>query len=168
MFSSNSNNRRTMKSILLVKKRLGLVEMTSRLVNASFCLPNRQAVKMTFFAPWPAKFQTVTQNAWDFCLVMDRFSENVPATSEDFRWLSEGYRMLPKKPEDVLTNFDHFEPILCVLISLGHRVIIQCLIGTFLGKVNWIFLINHVLKSNLFRFVSQVWEIVLDGWDRCL
>ena len=41
-----------MKSILLVKKRLGLVEMTSGLVNASFSLPERQAVKMTFFAPW--------------------------------------------------------------------------------------------------------------------
>ena len=41
-----------MKSILLVKKRLGLVEMTSGLVNASFSLPERQAVKMTFSAPW--------------------------------------------------------------------------------------------------------------------
>ena len=30
-FLSNSNNRRTMKSILLAKKRLGLVEMTSGL-----------------------------------------------------------------------------------------------------------------------------------------
>ena len=40
-----------MKSILFVKKRLGLVEMTSGLVNASFSLPEWQAVKMTFFAP---------------------------------------------------------------------------------------------------------------------
>ena len=40
-----------MKSILLVKKFLGLVEMTSRLVNASFSLPEWQAVKMIFFAP---------------------------------------------------------------------------------------------------------------------
>ena len=40
-----------MKSILLVKKFLGLVEMTSGLVNASFSLPERQAVKMIFFAP---------------------------------------------------------------------------------------------------------------------
>ena len=39
-----------MKSILLVKKRLGLVEMTSGLVNASFSLPEWQAVKMIFFA----------------------------------------------------------------------------------------------------------------------
>ena len=69
----NTNNRRTVKSILLVKKVLGLVEMTSGLVNASFSLlvkkvlglvemtsglvnasfslPERQAVKMIFFAP---------------------------------------------------------------------------------------------------------------------
>ena len=41
-----------MTSILLVKKFLGLVEMTSGLVNASFSLPEWQAVKMIFFAPW--------------------------------------------------------------------------------------------------------------------
>ena len=41
-----------MKSILLVKERLGVVEVTPGLVNASFSLPERQAVKMTFFAPW--------------------------------------------------------------------------------------------------------------------
>ena len=35
-----------MKSILLVKKLLGLVEMTSGLV------PKWQAVKTIFFAPW--------------------------------------------------------------------------------------------------------------------
>ena len=40
-----------MKSILLDKKLLGLVEMTSGLVNASFSLPKWQAVKMIFFAP---------------------------------------------------------------------------------------------------------------------
>ena len=39
-----------MKSILLVKKLLGLVEMTSGLVNASFSLPKWQAVKVIFFA----------------------------------------------------------------------------------------------------------------------
>ena len=39
-------NRRTVKSILLVKKFLGLVEMTSGLVNASFSLPEWQAVKI--------------------------------------------------------------------------------------------------------------------------
>ena len=51
-FLSNLNNRRTVKSILLVKKLLGLVEMTSGLVNASFSLPEWQAVKMIFLAPW--------------------------------------------------------------------------------------------------------------------
>ena len=34
-----------MKSILLVKKSLGIVEMTFGLVNASFSLPEWQAVK---------------------------------------------------------------------------------------------------------------------------
>ena len=51
-FLRNSNNRRTLRSIiLLVKKLLGLVEMTSGLVNASFSLPSWQAIKMIFFAP---------------------------------------------------------------------------------------------------------------------
>ena len=40
-----------MKSTLLVKKLLGLDEMTSGLVNASFSLLEWQAVKMIFFAP---------------------------------------------------------------------------------------------------------------------
>ena len=40
-----------MKLILVIKKLLGLVEMTNGLVNASFSLPKRQAVKMIFFAP---------------------------------------------------------------------------------------------------------------------
>ena len=40
-----------MKVIMFVKKLLGLVEMTSGLVNASFNLPKWQAVKMIFFHP---------------------------------------------------------------------------------------------------------------------
>ena len=40
-----------MKSILQVKKFLGLVEMMSELVNASFRLPEWQAINMIFFAP---------------------------------------------------------------------------------------------------------------------
>ena len=40
-----------MKSILLIKKVLGLVEMAFGLVYASFSLPEWQAVKMSFFAP---------------------------------------------------------------------------------------------------------------------
>ena len=40
-----------MKSILLVKKFLGLVETTSGLINASFSLPEWQAVKMISLHP---------------------------------------------------------------------------------------------------------------------
>ena len=45
-----------MKSILLVKKFLGLIEMTSGLVNASVNLPEWQALKMISFAPWVLLF----------------------------------------------------------------------------------------------------------------
>ena len=45
-----------MKSILLVKKILGLVEMTSGLVIASFSLPKWQAVKIIFFATWFCRY----------------------------------------------------------------------------------------------------------------
>ena len=58
-FLRNSINRRTVKSILLVKKFLGLVEMMCGLVNASFSLPEWQAVKMIFFAPWRYQRQYV-------------------------------------------------------------------------------------------------------------
>ena len=50
-FLRNSNYRRTVKSILLIKKFLGLVEMTFGLVYASLSLPEWQAVKITFSAP---------------------------------------------------------------------------------------------------------------------
>ena len=48
----NLQNLRTVKSILLIQEFGGLVEMTFGLVNASFSLPEWQAVKMTFFAPF--------------------------------------------------------------------------------------------------------------------
>ena len=47
-----------MKSILLIKKFWGLVEMTFGLVNASFSLPEWEAVKMTFFAHWNPTHKT--------------------------------------------------------------------------------------------------------------
>ena len=47
-----------MKSILLDEKLLGLVEMTCGLVNASFSLPEWQAVKMIFFAPCSCHYQS--------------------------------------------------------------------------------------------------------------
>ena len=45
-------DRRTVKSILLIKKFGGLVEMTFGIVKARFNFPKWQAAKMTFFAPW--------------------------------------------------------------------------------------------------------------------
>ena len=40
-----------LQSILLIKRVLGLVEMTCGLVHARYSLPKWQAVKLTFFAP---------------------------------------------------------------------------------------------------------------------
>ena len=37
---------------ICMEKFLGLIEITSGLVNASFSLPEWQAVKMIFFSPW--------------------------------------------------------------------------------------------------------------------
>ena len=49
-FLKNSNfGRRTVRSILLIKRFSGIVEITFGLVNASFSLPEWQAVKLTFF-----------------------------------------------------------------------------------------------------------------------
>ena len=45
---------------------------------------------------------------------------------------------------------------------------VKRLFGLFLVILNLIFVINHVLKNSSSGFVSQVWEIVLDAWDRCL
>ena len=57
-FLRNSNKRRTVKSILLIKKFLGLDEMTCGLLNASFSLPEWRAVKMIFFAPCRSKLNS--------------------------------------------------------------------------------------------------------------
>ena len=48
----DSNNINNCEINFASQKFLGLVEMTSGLVNASFSLPEWQAVKMIFFAPW--------------------------------------------------------------------------------------------------------------------
>ena len=63
-----------MKSILLVKKRLGLVEMTSGLVNASFSLPKWLAVKMIFLAQVLFVYCDITRNTkqWKELHLTDR------------------------------------------------------------------------------------------------
>ena len=44
-----------LKPIQLIKKGYGLAEMTCGLVHASYSLPEWQAVKPTFSAPWPVQ-----------------------------------------------------------------------------------------------------------------
>ena len=43
---------------------LGLVEMTFGLVHASYSLPEWQAVKLTFFAPWSHLCSRDTSTSW--------------------------------------------------------------------------------------------------------
>ena len=53
-------------------------------------------------------------NAWDFHLVMTDISGNVPATSEDFRRISEDFRTLPKIKclQMFQKTFEHFRSYL--------------------------------------------------------
>ena len=53
-------------------------------------------------------------NAGDFRLVMTEISVNVPATSEDFRRISEDFRTLPKIkcPQMFPKTFEHFQSYL--------------------------------------------------------
>ena len=53
-----------MRSILLFKRLLGLVELMSGLVNVSFSLPEWQAVKMIFFTPWYLLFNLLLLILW--------------------------------------------------------------------------------------------------------
>ena len=58
-----------MKSILLIKKLLGLIEMMSGPVNASLSLPEWQAVKIIFFTP--CILFTSRNNGLDCYFVLD-------------------------------------------------------------------------------------------------
>ena len=69
-FLRNSNYKRTVKSILLIKTFLGLVEMTFGLVYASLSLPEWQAVKMTFFALCSCHFFLLVTNST--CNILNR------------------------------------------------------------------------------------------------
>ena len=56
-FFEESKLQRNCEIILLIKTFLGLVEMMFGLVNVSFSLPEWQAVRVTFFAPWLISFK---------------------------------------------------------------------------------------------------------------
>ena len=51
---------------LLIKTFLGLAEMIFGLVNVSFSLPEWQAIKMTFFAPWVLPLSHNNNIVWIF------------------------------------------------------------------------------------------------------
>ena len=77
------------KSILFVEKLLGLVEMTSGLVNATFSLPEGQAVKMIFFAPWIYPFYTMNRKhcgdkelGWILGLILQKIMSPSSKSSE--------------------------------------------------------------------------------------
>ena len=63
-----------LSSILLIKKGLGLVEMTWGLVHSSYSLPKWQAVKLTCFAPCQITCDHITGDrrpkfAWSDCVL---------------------------------------------------------------------------------------------------
>ena len=79
---------------LLIKMFLGLVELMSQLVNVSISLPQWQAVKMTFFAPWAldtyvVSYQNITtqrillekQVDWLTCQEQEKIEEVAKAHS---------------------------------------------------------------------------------------
>ena len=95
-------------------------------------------------------------NAWDSHLVMTEISGNVPSTSEDFRWITEDFRSLPKikYPQMFQKTFEHFGSYLkdyltilktCFdMISLEHKLV-----------SGW-FAVIGVFRSSLFRLADDV------------
>ena len=70
MFLRNWNNRRSVKSILLVKKLSGQIEMTSGLVNATFTLPWMASRKNNYFLCTLKQFLKL-------CLIVDVWIHNL-------------------------------------------------------------------------------------------
>ena len=101
-------------------------------------------------------------NARDFHLVMTEISRNVPASSKDFRRISEDFRSLPKikcpltVPEDVWALSKLLKTTLLACFDIWFRLNRK--------KDSK----SSCVKNNLSGFVNQAWEIVLDAWDRCL
>ena len=56
--------------------------------------------------------------------------------------------------QDVPTTFEHFQSYFIgdILVCCDK---VKCHFGIFLGILNLIFVINHVLENNLSRFFSQ-------------
>ena len=84
-----------MKSILLVKKHLRLVEMTSALENASLSLPEWQAVKMIFFA---------TCQRFLFKPPFEDKKNSIYSTIIDGNWLLACPDFMPSRHQSIFPN----------------------------------------------------------------
>ena len=69
---------------------------------------------LTIYVPMLYLLAFSESNAWDFQLVMTDISGNAPATSEDFRRITEDFRPLPKIkcPLMFQKTFEHFRSYL--------------------------------------------------------
>ena len=96
-----------------------------------------------------------------------KFVRYLPCHGRDFRKFPSDvrrfptiFRMWPKTSEDVPANFDHFrshikdDNLRVFRFHWDTKSSFNHLIGTFSWNLNWIFVINHVLKDSLFGFVS--------------
>ena len=105
-------------------------------------------------------------NAWDFHLVMSEISGNVPTTSDDFRRITEDMRTLPKIkcPQMFQKKFEQFRSYLKLLKDDTFSVLWYDFVRTQeRTQSQW-----SCVRNNLSGFVSQVLEIVLVAWERCL
>ena len=81
----------------------------------------------------------------------------------DFRGFRTIFRRLPKTSEDVQANFDRFRSH---FVGTS-KVIIQCLIGTFSWKLNWIFVVCSDLRvrREKFSLIREIDVFSLQAWD---
>ena len=68
VFFGDSNYTRFVINPANQKVFYGLVEMTCGLVHANYSLPEWQAVKLTFFAPWLTGKNAEARNSWSKCM----------------------------------------------------------------------------------------------------
>ena len=91
-----------------------------------------------------------------FHLVITRVSRNVPATSADFRRLSEDFRTLPKMFRRRLSTSEVI--LKTTILACFNFVRTQKSTpskSSFNAFLDWIFIIYHLLKNALSGFVSQ-------------
>ena len=118
------NYRGTVKSVLLIKQFLWLVEMMFGQVYASLSLPEWQAIKMTFFAPCEGR------------IIAETFSELWVSHTND-TWWQLLWRFIP-----LLASSSSQELILSPAVSLVFLTCTQLLLNFFL---------RHLLNRKIFQ-----------------